>query len=119
MVKAFNTAGCEVFADPRFGGEAASLFVCGDDPAAKQTVAGLASEPGMEPADCGPLAPARRLEELTLLRISLAMQGQGARLPPAAAPVERLVGCAVALPRPRSLIEVPPWRDPPVWLQSC
>jgi NADPH-dependent F420 reductase len=77
VVKAFNTAGFEVFADPRFGGEAASLFLCGDDPAAKQTVAGLARELGMEPADCGPLAQARRLEELALLWISLAVQGQG------------------------------------------
>jgi hypothetical protein len=77
VVKAFNTAGYEVFADPRFGTEAASLFLCGDDPAAKDTVAGLARELGMEPVDCGPLGQARRLEELALLWISLAAQGQG------------------------------------------
>ena len=77
VVKAFNTAGFEVFADPRYGTEAASLFLCGDDAAAKDTVAGLARELGMEPVDCGPLAQARRLEELALLWISLAVQGQG------------------------------------------
>jgi hypothetical protein len=77
VVKAFNTAGFEVFADPRFGAEAASLFLCGDDPAAKDTVAGLGRDLGMEPVDCGRLAQARRLEELALLWISLAAQGQG------------------------------------------
>lgn len=77
VVKAFNTAGFEVFADPRFGTEAASLFLCGDDPAAKQAVEGLARELGLDPVDCGPLAQARRLEELALLWISLAAAGQG------------------------------------------
>lgn len=77
VVKAFNTAGFEVFADPRFGGETASLFLCGDDPVAKETVAGLARELGMDPIDCGRLAQARRLEELALFWISLAAQGQG------------------------------------------
>jgi 8-hydroxy-5-deazaflavin:NADPH oxidoreductase len=77
VVKAFNTAGFEVYADPRFASEAASLFLCGDEAAAKATVAGLARELGMEPVDCGGLAQARRLEELALLWISLAAQGQG------------------------------------------
>jgi hypothetical protein len=77
VVKAFNTAGFEVFADPRFGSEVASLFLCGDDAAAKETVAGLARELGMEPVDCGGLAEARRLEELALLWISVAVRGKG------------------------------------------
>lgn len=77
VVKAFNTAGFEVFADPRFGGEPASLFLCGDDPAARDTVAGLARDLDLDPVDCGPLAQARRLEELALLWISLAARGQG------------------------------------------
>jgi predicted dinucleotide-binding enzyme len=77
VVKAFNTAGFEVYADPRFGAETATLFLCGDDAAAKETVAGLARELGMAPVDCGPLAQSRRLEELALLWISLAAQGQG------------------------------------------
>ena len=75
VVKAFNTAGFEVFADPRFGDEAASLFLCGDDAAAKETVAGLARDVEMDPVDCGGLVQARRLEELALLWISLAGQG--------------------------------------------
>lgn len=77
VVKAFNTAGFEVYADPRFGAEPASLFLCGDEAAAKSAVAGLARELGLDPVDCGPLAQARRLEELALLWISLAASGQG------------------------------------------
>lgn len=77
VVKAFNCAGWEVFAEPRFGAEAASLFLCGDDPAAKASVAALAAELGLEPVDCGALAQARRLEELALLWISLAVGGAG------------------------------------------
>lgn len=77
VVKAFNTAGFEVYSDPHFAGEPASLFLCGDDAAAKATVAGLASELGLEPVDCGGLGQARRLEELALLWISLAGSGQG------------------------------------------
>jgi hypothetical protein len=77
VVKAFNTAGFEVYADPRFGTEAAGLFLCGDDAAAKETVSGLARELGLQPVDCGKLVQARRLEELALLWISLGVQGQG------------------------------------------
>jgi NADPH-dependent F420 reductase len=77
VVKAFNTAGFEVLGDPAFGGESASLFLCGDDAGAKRAVADLAVELGLDPVDCGPLAQARRLEELALLWISMAAQGQG------------------------------------------
>jgi NADPH-dependent F420 reductase len=77
VVKAFNTAGFEVFADPRFGAETASLFLCGDHAGAKETIGGLARELGLEPVDCGALSQARRLEELALLWISLAAGGQG------------------------------------------
>jgi predicted dinucleotide-binding enzyme len=77
VVKAFNTAGFEVYADPDFGGEAASLFLCGDDAGARRVVGELAAELGLAPVDCGGLAQARRLEELALLWISLAVGGAG------------------------------------------
>jgi hypothetical protein len=77
LVKAFNTAGFEVYENPAFGSEAASLFLCGDDAGAKRVVADLAVELGLDPVDCGPLAQARRLEELALLWISMAVQKQG------------------------------------------
>ena len=78
VVKAFNTIGAQHMADPRFGDQPASMFVCGDDPAAKRTVAELAAALGFDPVDAGPLTQARLLEPLAMLWISLAYaQGHG------------------------------------------
>jgi predicted dinucleotide-binding enzyme len=77
VIKAFNSTGFNVMANPQFGQQAATAFLCGDDAAAKQTVARLAQELGMEPLDCGPLARANLLESLALLWIALARQGLG------------------------------------------
>jgi predicted dinucleotide-binding enzyme len=73
VVKAFNTTGAGNMANPRFGGVAASMFLCGDDSAAKRTVAGLAEALGFEPVDVGPLAQARLLEAVAMLWISMAV----------------------------------------------
>lgn len=62
VVKAFNTIGPVHMAQPTFGTERASMFLCGDDAAAKDTVAGLARELGFDPVDAGPLRQARLLE---------------------------------------------------------
>jgi predicted dinucleotide-binding enzyme len=72
VVKAFNTIGAQHMANPRFGGQSASMFICGDDATAKRTVAGLAEALGFEPVDVGPLAQARLLEPLAMLWISMA-----------------------------------------------
>jgi 8-hydroxy-5-deazaflavin:NADPH oxidoreductase len=78
VVKAFNTIGAQHMAHPVFGGQRASLFLCGDEAAAKQTVAALGEALGFEPVDCGPLTQARLLEPLAMLWISLAnAYGQG------------------------------------------
>lgn len=76
VVKAFNTVGSNIMADPSFGSNRALLFYCGDDAAAKQTVKSLAAELGFDPQDAGPLRQARLLESFALLWISLAL-GQG------------------------------------------
>jgi predicted dinucleotide-binding enzyme len=76
VVKAFNTIGFNIMADPSFGANKALLFYCGDDAAAKQTVKSLAAELGFDPHDAGPLRQARLLEPFALLWISLAY-GQG------------------------------------------
>jgi predicted dinucleotide-binding enzyme len=47
-----------------FGGQAASVFLAGDDAEAKDTVASLARDMGYDPLDCGPLANARGLEQM-------------------------------------------------------
>jgi NADPH-dependent F420 reductase len=72
VVKAFNTVGAVHMAEPMIGGERASMLVCGDDAAAKETVMNLAEELGFEPIDAGPLTQARLLEPLAMLWISLA-----------------------------------------------
>jgi hypothetical protein len=72
-VKAFNTTGAHNMADPRFGGQSASMFVCGDDAGAKRTVAALAEALGFEPVDAGPLTQARLLEPVAMLWISMAL----------------------------------------------
>jgi len=76
VVKAFNCTGANNMADPNYGGAAATMFICGDDAAAKATVLALAGELGFEPVDAGPLSMARELEPLALLWIKLAY-GQG------------------------------------------
>jgi len=74
VVKAFNTVGFNVMADPIFEGQPAVLCYCGDDAEARKTVHGLATDLGFEAVDAGPLAKARLLEPFALLWITLAMQ---------------------------------------------
>ncbi len=73
VVKAFNTTGFNVMANPRFGDEAATMFVAGDDAAAKQVAGELATALGFEPVDAGPLSQAELLEQLAMLWISMAI----------------------------------------------
>ena len=74
VVKAFNTIGFNVMANPSFGGAKAVLFYCGDDAAAKAQVGELASAIGFDARDAGPLTQARLLEPFALMWISLALQ---------------------------------------------
>jgi 8-hydroxy-5-deazaflavin:NADPH oxidoreductase len=62
------------FGNPYFGGEAASLFIAGDDPASKAVVAALAAELGFDVVDTGALIASRWLEPLGMLWIHLAFQ---------------------------------------------
>jgi NADPH-dependent F420 reductase len=73
VVKAFNTIGAENLEKPQFGGEPATMFVCGDDDEAKKVALQLAGELGFEGVDAGPLANARLLEPLAMLWIRLAL----------------------------------------------
>lgn len=74
VVKAFNTVGNNIMADPAFDGRRPVLFYCGDDQAAKQTVGPLIAELGFDAIDAGPLSMARTLEPFALLWISLALK---------------------------------------------
>lgn len=78
VVKAFNTTGAGNMANARYGSQRATMFLCGDDAAAKSVVARIGEEIGFEIVDAGPLANARLLEPLALLWIHLAYrQGLG------------------------------------------
>jgi 8-hydroxy-5-deazaflavin:NADPH oxidoreductase len=78
VVKVFNTVGFNAMANPFFGEERATMFLCGDDPVAKEAAARLAASLGFEPVDAGPLVRARLLEPLALLWLRLAAdQGPG------------------------------------------
>ena len=78
VVKAFNSIGVNIMADPNFNGRSALLLYCGDDGDAKAAVARLATELGFEAQDAGPLRQARVLEPVALLWVSLAYaQGLG------------------------------------------
>lgn len=75
VVKSFNTTSVATLAEPDYGEHQATQFYCGDDEDAKQVVAGLISELGMEPVDAGPLRHARYLEATAMLYIHLAVRG--------------------------------------------
>jgi hypothetical protein len=78
VVKAFNTVGIQVMADPEFGGRQAMLTVCADDAAARRAVIELAAAIGFDPVDFGPLANARYTEPLAMAWIWLAhVKGDG------------------------------------------
>jgi len=68
VVKAFSTLGAETMLDPRVAGGPVTVPIVGDDRAAKQRVAALAREIGLEAVDVGPLRHARILEGLHYLR---------------------------------------------------
>lgn len=72
VVKAFNSTGYNIQADPEFEAGRAVMFVAGDDPEAKTVVLDLAAALGMEPVDAGGLDAARLLEPLAMLWIRLA-----------------------------------------------
>lgn len=74
VVKAFNTVGFNVMADPVFEGRPVTMLYCGDDAQAKAVVRQLIVDCGFEPVDAGPLKQARLLEPFALLWISMALQ---------------------------------------------
>ncbi|HKQ18642.1 MAG TPA: NAD(P)-binding domain-containing protein [Candidatus Eisenbacteria bacterium] len=67
FVKAFNSVGSELMVDPKFAGGKPTMFYCGNDEAAKKTVAGILERFGWEPADMGGAQAARAIEPLAVL----------------------------------------------------
>lgn len=67
FVKAFNSVGSTLMVHPILSGGPPTMFYCGNDAGAKDTVAQLLEQFGWEPADMGGVTAARALEPLAQL----------------------------------------------------
>ena len=78
VVEAFNSTFAEIVAadSRRFGADRAGVFYCGDDAAAKRTVAMLIEDCDYDAVDVGPLVVAHSLEMLSSAWVQLAAATQ-------------------------------------------
>jgi 8-hydroxy-5-deazaflavin:NADPH oxidoreductase len=67
LVKAFNSVGSSQMYKPVLQGGPPTMFICGDDEAAKSTVSVLLADFGWETADMGRAVAARAIEPLCML----------------------------------------------------
>jgi 8-hydroxy-5-deazaflavin:NADPH oxidoreductase len=67
FVKAFNSVGSSQFVNPHFKAGRPTMFVCGNNEAAKKTVAAILDQFGWETADMGRVEAARAIEPLCML----------------------------------------------------
>ncbi|HJR59631.1 MAG TPA: NAD(P)-binding domain-containing protein [Vicinamibacterales bacterium] len=67
FVKAFNSVGSASMVNPQFKGGKPTMFICGNDAAAKRTVTGILDQFGWETADMGSVEAARAIEPLCIL----------------------------------------------------
>jgi predicted dinucleotide-binding enzyme len=67
FVKAFNSVGAGCMVNPQFKGGKPSMFIAGNDPAAKKTTATILTEFGWETEDMGAAEAARAIEPLCML----------------------------------------------------
>ena len=67
FVKAFNSVGNAHMVDPDFGASRPTMFICGNDDAAKQDVSAILHDFGWDVADMGGVESARAIEPLCIL----------------------------------------------------
>lgn len=67
FVKGFNSVGSGLMVNPQFAGGKPSMFICGNNDAAKTTVSGILDQFGWETADMGKAEAARAIEPLCML----------------------------------------------------
>jgi 8-hydroxy-5-deazaflavin:NADPH oxidoreductase len=74
FVKAFNTTFAKTLSSGEVSGHQLDVLIAGDDSGAKDAVAALARDGGLNPIDVGPQTRARELEALGLLHMTLQEQ---------------------------------------------
>ncbi|MDP9101445.1 MAG: NAD(P)-binding domain-containing protein [Actinomycetota bacterium] len=74
VVKAYNTVGNSRMVDPDLPGGPPTMFIAGDDEAAKATVTELLHATGWGVADVGGIAASRYLEPLCLTWVAIGMK---------------------------------------------
>jgi len=67
FVKAFNSVGYSLMVDPKLKGGKPTMFICGNDEAARKTVTQILDQFGWETADMGKAEAARAIEPLAIL----------------------------------------------------
>ena len=67
FVKAFNSVGNAAMVNPQFKGGKPTMFICGNNDAAKAKVRGICDQFGWETADMGKAEAARAIEPLCML----------------------------------------------------
>src|SRR5262249_12138392 len=67
FVKAFNSVGNAYMVNPQFKGGKPTMFICGNDEAARKIVGGMLDQFGWEIADMGKVEAARAIEPLCML----------------------------------------------------
>jgi predicted dinucleotide-binding enzyme len=67
FVKAFNSVGAASMVNPHFAGGKPTMFICGNDDAAKKTVTTILDQFGWETEDMGRAEAARAIEPLCML----------------------------------------------------
>jgi len=67
FVKAFNSVGSARMVNPQYAGGRPTMFICGNDAGAKETVSGVLDQFGWETLDLGAVEAARAIEPLCIL----------------------------------------------------
>src|SRR5574341_1354757 len=67
FVKAFNSVGNAKMVNPQYASGRPTMFICGNDTAAKQVVSGVLDQFGWETLDLGAVEAARAIEPLCIL----------------------------------------------------